>query len=174
MEHKVGKNVVIAFLIVSILIMAAGYALLSSQLKISGTAGVTSKWDVAITAITEGTATGSAINKAPATYTGTTATFDVELQKPGDSMTYDITISNNGSLNAVLDSIMISPDVSGSEAIIYSVTGVTEGTKLEVGSTNTVTVKVEWDNQFTSMPQKTSKELTVILNYVQKDWFFVK
>ena len=84
-------------------------------------------------------------------------------------MTYDITISNNGSLNAVLDSIMISPDVSGSEAIIYSVTGVTEGTKLEVGSTNTVTVKVEWDNQFTSMPQKTSKELTVILNYVQKD-----
>ena len=169
MNKKAGKNTVIGFLVVAILIMAAGYALLSSQLKITGTAGVTSSWDVSITAITEGTAIGSAINRTPATSNGTTATFDVELQKPGDSMTYDITISNKGSLNAVLDSMVITEGIGGSEAITYSVTGVTKGTKLDVNTTNTVTVKVEWDDSLSSMPEVTTKTLTVTLNYVQQD-----
>ena len=159
MNKKAGKNTVIGFLVVAILIMAAGYALLSSQLKITGTAGVTSSWDVSITAITEGTATSN----------GTTATFDVELQKPGDSMTYDITISNKGSLNAVLDSMVITEGIGGSEAITYSVTGVTKGTRLDVDTTNTVTVKVEWDDSLSTMPEVTNKTLTVTLNYVQQD-----
>lgn len=169
MNKKAGKNTVIGFLVVAILIMAAGYALLSSQLKITGTAGVTSSWDVAITSITEGTAIGSAINRTPSTHTGTTATFDVELQKPGDSMTYDVTISNKGSLNAVLDSMVITEGIGGSEAITYSVTGVTKGTKLDVNTTNTVTVKVEWDDSLSTMPAVTTKTLTVTLNYIQQD-----
>lgn len=169
MNKKAGKNTVIGFLVVAILIMAAGYALLSSQLKITGTAEVTSSWNVVITAITEGTAIGTAKNRTPATSTGTTATFDVELQKPGDSMTYDITISNKGSLNAVLDSMVITPGEGGSEAITYSVTGVTEGTRLDVDTTNTVTVKVEWDDSLSTMPEVTTKTLTVTLNYVQQD-----
>ena len=169
MNKKAGKNTVIGFLVVAILIMAAGYALLSSQLKITGTAGVTSSWNVAITSITEGTAIGTASNRTPASSTGTTATFDVELQKPGDSMTYDVTISNKGSLNAVLDSMVITEGIGGSEAITYSVTGVTKGTRLDVDTTNTVTVKVEWDDSLSTMPEITSKTLTVTLNYVQQD-----
>lgn len=169
MNKKAGKNTVIGFLVVAILIMAAGYALLSSQLKITGTAGVTSSWNVAITSITEGTAIGTASNRTPASSTGTTATFDVELQKPGDSMTYDVTISNKGSLNAVLDSMVITEGIGGSEAITYSVTGVTKGTRLDVDTTNTVTVKVEWDDSLSTMPEVTNKTLTVTLNYVQQD-----
>ena len=169
MNKKAGKNTVIGFLVVAILIMAAGYALLSSQLKITGTAGVTSSWNVAITAITEGTAIGTARNRTPASSTGTTATFDVELQKPGDSMTYDVTISNKGSLNAVLDSMVITEGIGGSEAITYSVTGVTKGTRLDVDTTNTLTVKVEWDDSLSTMPEVTNKTLTVTLNYVQQD-----
>ncbi len=169
MNKKAGKNTVIGFLVVAILIMAAGYALLSSQLKITGTAGVTSSWNVAITSITEGTAIGTASNRTPASSTGTTATFDVELQKPGDSMTYDVTISNKGSLNAVLDSMVITEGIGGSEAITYSVTGVTKGTKLDVNTTNTVTVKVEWDDSLSTMPAVTTKTLTVTLNYIQQD-----
>lgn len=169
MNKKTGKNIVIGFLVFAILVMAAAYALLSSRLKITGNTELSASWDVAITSITEGTAVGSAMNRVPTTSTGTTATFDVILKKPGDSMTYDVTISNNGSLNAVLDSILVTPGLGGSEAIVYSVTGVTEGTKLDVNSTNTVTVKVEWDDSFSTLPEVTTKSLTVTLNYVQQN-----
>ncbi|MBS7020558.1 MAG: hypothetical protein KH135_01615 [Firmicutes bacterium] len=166
---KNGKNTVIGFLIASLVVMSVGYALISQQLQVNGTAEVTSTWSVGITAITEGTATGSAENKTPATYTGTTATFDTVLKAPGDSMTYDITVTNNGSIDAVLNAITITPEENGNNAILYEVTGVSAGTTtLEAGTTNTITVKVEWDRNVTEMPTIPTREITVVLNYIQK------
>lgn len=49
-----------------------------------------------ITSISAGTPTGSAENAAAPSYTDTTATMNVNLYAPGDSMTYEITILNNG------------------------------------------------------------------------------
>ena len=72
MNKKAGKDTVIAILVAAILVMAAGYALLSSHLKITGGAGIggNGKWDVAITNITEGTPTGSAINRMTVSING--------------------------------------------------------------------------------------------------------
>ena len=65
--------------------------------------------------------------------------------------------------------MVITEGIGGSEAITYSVTGVTKGTRLDVDTTNTVTVKVEWDDSLSTMPEVTNKTLTVTLNYVQQD-----
>ena len=72
------KNFAIVALVCALAIMAVGYSLLAQNLTINGTANITSTWDVQITGITEGEATGGATNKTPASFTGTTATFDVE------------------------------------------------------------------------------------------------
>lgn len=166
---KNGKNTVIGFLIAAIVVMSIGYALVSQQLQVSGVAEVTSTWSVGITAITEGVAVGGATNKTPTSFTGTTATFDTVLKAPGDSMTYDITVTNNGSIDALLNAITITPEENGNKAILYEVTGVSAGnTTLEAGTTNTITVKVEWDKNATEMPTTPTREITVVLNYIQK------
>lgn len=167
-KSKDQKNIVIVVLLVAVVFMSVGYAALASQLNINGTAAIKSNWDVKFTSISEGTAVGSATNKTPASTTVTTATFDVELVSPGDSMTYELVVKNNGSLDAKLDSITgIPTDLSG--AIKYTVTGVAKDDTLSAGESKTITIKVEYDGNVTSQPSEDqlSKELNVTLNYVQ-------
>lgn len=160
------KNVLIGSLVLVILAMAVGYAALVQTLNINGTAQITSNWSIAFSSITDGTAVGGATNNTSPQIVGTTASFDINLVSPGDSMTYNIIVSNTGTLDAVLDTIVVTD--SGSSAIIYTVTGVSQGTLLLAGSTNTVTVKAEYDSSVTSQPTTTSKTLSVTLNYVQR------
>ena len=54
------KNRVIIALVAIIGFMAVGYALLSQELTINGTANIDSTWDVKITDITSGTLINSA------------------------------------------------------------------------------------------------------------------
>lgn len=163
---KNSKKFFILILVVAIIAMSAGYAALSQTLTINGTAKIDSSWDIKFTNITDGTAVGGATNVSAPEYTGTTATFDVSLTSPGDSMTYEITVTNAGTLDAVLDSIDITS--SENDAIIYEVTGVQQGTELAASTTNTVTVKVTYNPAVETQPTVLNKTLKVTLEYVQK------
>ena len=167
MDNK-GRNIIIGTLLAAILIMAVGYALLSQSLTINGTANITSNWDVKITNITAGTPTGTAENVSPATFTGTSATFNVNLVKPGDKMVYQITVSNEGTLNAKLTGMTVSPESEADTGIYYRVSGVEQNvTKLDASQTNTVTVEVGWVATDTSTPTVKTVPLTVNLTYTQ-------
>ena len=162
------KNIIIGALLAAVAIMAVGYSLLAQNLTINGTANITSTWDVQITGITEGEATGGAINKTPASFTGTTATFDVELKNPGDKMIYNITVENKGSLNAKLTGLTVSPEETAETGIYYKVTGVTKNvTTLDAAETNTITVEVGWVATDQTTPEQKTVPLTVNLVYTQ-------
>lgn len=169
-KKKEKKSVLIGVLLVAMVMMSVGYAALASNLNINGTAAISSNWDVKFTAISEGTPVGTATNKTAATYSSTTATFDVQLVSPGDSMTYEIEVTNAGSLDAVLDSIVGLPTYTEGDAIKYTVTGVTEGDELKASATTTVTVKAEYVSSIETQPtaDQLTKKLSVTLNYVQK------
>lgn len=160
------KNILIGALVATVLAMSVGYAALAQTLNINGTADITSNWNIAFSTISSGTAVGTASNNSAPVISGTTASFDVNFISPGDSMTYQIVVSNSGTLDAVLDDIIVTD--SGSDAIVYTVTGVSDGTLLAAGSTNTVTVKVEYSSGVTAQPTTTSRTLSVTLNYVQE------
>ena len=131
--------------------------------------GIDSTWDVKITEITQKTLSGATQDKEP-THTTNSATFSVKFTKPGDYAEYDIKVTNNGTLNAKLKNITISPeDVTNAQSgIKYTVSGVTEETTtLDSNQTNTVTVKAEWVGTDTSMPEETTKQVTITLDYEQ-------
>ena len=86
------KKLVIGALCTLIMIMAVGYALLAQQLQITGSTGITSKWDIEITNIEEIETKGSGYTHST-NYTATTASFDVGLIHTGDSVTYKIEIT---------------------------------------------------------------------------------
>ena len=162
------KNYAVIALVCALAIMAVGYSLLAQTLTINGTATIASDWDVAITDITEGTPTGSAANRTEATHTGTTATFDVTLNQPGDTMTYVVTVHNGGTLNAKLTGLTVTPEESEVEGIYFDVTGVEQNvTTLDAGEDNQITVVVGWRQTGTDMPEELSQTLTVSLTYEQ-------
>ena len=159
------KRIIMVVLSVVVCIMAIGYALLAQQLNINGTASIDTKWRIQITNITEKDIVGEAYSKVTPSYTAITANFNVGLIKPGDSITYDVEVSNLGTLKAKVDSINIS--TSNSDGIIYTVSGIEEGDKLDPSEKDILTIKVEYDKNATSIPEVTTKNITIIMNYVQ-------
>ena len=182
------KNAIIVSLLIAVVAMAIGYAALSSQLTINGTAEVTSTWDVKMTSISEGTKSNSAgvestaiVNSAELSG-NTTATFDVSFQTPGDTVEFDIVVTNSGSLDAKLANVTATATDGGDtplelteeNGINYEITidGKTvDEAKNDVltntGGHSTIHVKVYWDQNATEVPVNSLKKLSVTLDYEQ-------
>ena len=161
------RNYIIIGLCMILVIMGVGYAAFATQLKINGTANIDSNWNVRITDIQSTVQSGSATNAVEPSYTDTTATFKTNLVSPGDSMKYDITVSNEGSIDAVLESIDV--NTNENEAITFETSGIENGDKLEASQTDILTVIVSYNSSITSQPENTNSTITVTLNYKQDD-----
>ena len=155
------RNYLIIGLCAILVIMGVGYAAFSSQLKITGTSNIDSTWSVKITSITPTDIIGEAKDKPEVTtYTDTTATFGTSLKLPNDSITYNIVIENQGSLDAKLDTI--SKTDTNNSAISFVTSGVEEGDLLKSGEKVTMKVKVTYtpgDGQPTNLESNLKVEL---------------
>jgi len=169
------RNIIIGSLCAVLLLMVVGYAAFNSVLKIKGTSSISSNWDIKITEITEGTKIGSATttvdesgNKKISGVGTLTASVEADLVSPGDSIEYDITVTNAGSLNAKLEKITLSE--SNNPAIKFETSGLTEGETLTAnGGTATLKLKITYDSNVTSQPENTKGTISVTLDYVQAD-----
>ena len=113
MQESKKKNILIGGLLAIVLVMAVGYAAFATTLNITGTASISSSWNVHFDTTktsgsgvvsTSGTATGGTISYTDGQHATISST---DLVKPGDSATYTLTILNEGSLNATLGAITI-------------------------------------------------------------------
>ncbi len=165
--NRTQRNYIIMGLCAILLIMAVGYAAFQSQLKITGTSNIGSNFLVRITGIQSNVQSGSASNAIEPSYTDTTATFKTNLVSPGDSMKYDITVANEGNIDAVLNSIKVSN--SNNEAITFETSGIEEGDELKASETDILTVIVTYNPSITSQPENTTATITVTLDYGQSN-----
>ena len=165
--NRTQRNYIIMGLCAVLLIMAVGYAAFQSQLKITGTSNIASNFLVRITGIQSNVQSGSASNAIEPSYTDTTATFKTNLVSPGDSMKYDITVANEGNIDAVLNSIKVSN--SNNEAITFETSGIEEGDELKASETDILTVIVTYNPSITSQPENTTATITVTLDYGQSN-----
>ena len=161
------RNYIILGLCLILLVMAAGYAAFRTQLTINGTSNITSEWKVLITDIQSKTLSGVATDAEAPSHTETTATFKTNLVSPGDSMQYDITVENQGDIDAVLESIDVK--TSENEAILFETSGIKRGDKLLPEESDVLTVVVTYNPEVTNQPENLNSEVTVTLNYVQDD-----
>ena len=161
------RNYIILGLCSILLVMAAGYAAFRTQLTINGTSNISSEWKVLITDIQSSVLAGAATDAEEPTHTETTATFKTNLVSPGDSMQYDITVENQGDIDAVLESIDV--NTSDNEAILFETTGIKRGDKLLPDESDILTVTVTYNPEITDQPSNLNATVTVTLNYVQDD-----
>lgn len=148
--------------------MAVGYAALAQLLTINGTANITGNWDIKISNIAEESLTGAVSNKA-AVVAGDklSASFDVNLQYPGASATYIVTVQNAGTINATLESItgVDTANVAQPVEITYTIDAKEKDT-LNAGTTKDYRVTVTWADS-NAIPEVKTKSATITLNYVQ-------
>ena len=160
------KNYVVIMVLVGLVcLLAIGFAAFGTNLRINGTANIDSNWSVEIINIESKDKVGSAEDTVSPVYTKTSATFKTTLVSPGDSMTYDVTIKNKGTIDAKVDKITLTD--SNNPAIIFETSGISKGDVLLAGDTAVFKVKVSYNKDVTSQPDTLNASLTVKLDYVQ-------
>ena len=143
------RNIIIATLACLLIFMGVGYSVLSETIKISSKTNVKGKWNIKITNISvekKGLAKYSEPN-----YSDLSAELGLELYAPGDSVTYTITVRNEGNIKASLSQITSSVDKKYEEAI-FSTTGMGQGEVLSPNEEKQIVVKCEFDKSATSLP----------------------
>lgn len=160
-----GKKKIIAILCIMVLFMAVGYASFSTNLKINGTASIESNWSVLFTKIEKLNIKGGTEEKTAPTASGTTATFNVDLKSPGDSIEYEITIENQGTIDAIIEDIVASE--TGSDAITFKVTDIQKGDRLNKKTSTTFKILIQYNENITTQPNITNNHLTISVHYVQ-------
>ena len=156
--------------IAAFLMLGIGYAILSQQLDINGTAQITSNWKILFTSAEEKEMNNATTTKKEITDL-TTLTLDVNLTQPGASATYDVVVENQGDLDAVLSKIdgISESNSKDPKSIKVSVENIKTGDALLAGEDKTFQVKVYWDENVDFSETNMQKEIEITLTYEQSD-----
>lgn len=156
------KNIIIVSLLLVLLAMSVGYSAFSGNLKLNGIAEIMGEWDVRITNV-EVKKVSEGCDPGTPQYSNTSVTFDAKLAKPGDSITYLITIENAGTLDATLNNVLFVEN--GTLAISYSTTEIKEN--LKSGEITTFSVLVEYKSNYVDHLEDDKNTIIGIIEYVQ-------
>ena len=169
MKDRKKRNIIIGSLCCLLVFMGIGYAILSQTLNISGIANMKGTWDIKITDISEASRTGKADPGTPTISTnGVSASFEANLWMPGDSITYNITVKNNGNIDAALKELVPSVE-NGVQQVKFSNNAV-QGKVLRQSESYTFQVSVVFDEDATEIPpdsKTTPPKYTISLTFVQ-------
>ena len=191
-NKKVLYGLVALALVLSVVGISIGFAAMSTDLTINGSAEVVpASWDIKFKDLSSPTIAGDAEVTTAPTITSDThiGNYAVKLTKPGDSVTYTFKVANDGTIDAKLtDFIKATPTFTGTGAtasadativqnnFLYTVTysddtAITKDTdELDAESYKTVKLVVGYKADATELPTNTVtiSGLDVTFTYGQK------
>lgn len=191
MNNKV-QNILLGVLAVGLIGLTVAYAALSQTLNITGTAKVSAQnWDVHFENLSAGNVTGYAELDATASkfaiksddttiLSGNLGT----LKAPGDSISYTFDITNDGDINAILDSITLGTPTCSSTTqsvadavcndLTYTLTytdgtAIAKGDKLAASAIKNATITITYKTTATSIASEdvSVDALDAVFTYVQ-------
>ena len=169
---------VLCIVVVSVFTLSIAYAAMSAVLEIHGNSEVVaSSWDIHLENVQ--VKSGSVATNAPVISGNSTLAFDVELNTPGEFYEFTVDVVNDGSIDAMIDSVVKTPELTNEQSkyIKYEVTyenGESISTKqtLKKGTSTPIKVRVEYrkDIVASDLPSiATELSLKLTLVYVQSD-----
>lgn len=150
--------------------MSIGYALLATNLRITGTSNISSNFNVYIKSIKAKTLHNATTIEASVGSNKLTANFEVGLEAPGSYAEYEVVVANDSSFNIELKTIggIYEANQKAPTTIQFSTDQITQGEVLDAGEEKTFIVRVDFDIDATSLPTQ-NKQLTLTLDYEQSD-----
>ena len=163
---------------VCVFTLTIAYAALNAVLTISGSAQVTSaNWDIHLA--NPKVTSGSATTDIPSITSGKTLTFNTTLNMPGDFYEFTVDVVNGGSLDAMIDKVTKTPELTAEQAkyLKYEVSyangeSISSKQNIASGVTMPIKVRVEYRKDLTSSDLPTGQvqlTLGLVLDYVQSD-----
>lgn len=182
MKRKQKNKKFILVAIALLLVISIGYAAISTNLQINGTANIAATtWNVYFTniQITEGSVAASVEPTVSGTST-TSLNYTVVLNNPGDFYEFTVDVKNGGTINAKIaengvtnTAISAADDVYVNYSVAYSDGGtIAAGDKLSksgatisgITDTRTIRVRVEFDPNVTAAQLNEMGENNITLN----------
>ena len=167
MLNKKKKKIVITTLACVLVFIAVGYALLTQAIKVGVEGTLNGVWDVYISDIKLKNSTGRAAEVNPASVSNkVNANFEVDLYMPGDSVEYEVTVKNDGNIDATLRTVTTNA-TNTNEDIRFTHT-IKQGEVLKKESETKFTFKIVFDERATTLPTNSDPiEVTMKLDYLQ-------
>lgn len=167
MVDKKKKKIVITTLACVLVFIAVGYALLTQAIKVGVEGTLNGVWDVYISDIKLKNSTGRAQEVNPASVSNkVNANFEVDLYMPGDSVEYEVTVKNDGNIDATLRTVTTNA-TNTNEDIRFTHT-IKQGEVLKKESETKFTFKIVFDERATTLPTNSDPiEVTMKLDYLQ-------
>lgn len=167
MVDKKKKKMVITTLVCVLVFIAVGYALLTQAIKVGVKGTLNGVWDVYISDIKLKNSTGRAQEVNPASVSNkVNANFEVDLYMPGDSVEYEVTVKNDGNIDATLRTVTTNA-TNTNEDIRFTHT-IKQGEVLKKESETKFTFKIVFDERATTLPTNSDPiEVTMKLDYLQ-------
>lgn len=167
-KSKIKSRIIIivflaAFLTVSYTVFAQPVAFDMITAKKAGNGS----WDISFTKMNQKSILGYAKETHKPVFTNTEATFHVLLMEPGDAIKYNLTIKNNGTIDAKVTSVNIIPENEPGDLILYSISGIKTGDEILAGDEVSVVVSAKYNNK-TSDREEARKNVKIIVNFEQK------
>ena len=165
MKKRNDRRFLIVGLFAIMAIGSVGYALFAETINVTGTADATGTFDVEFTAATVTNEADSTGASAVIDGTNNTVTLTAgDLQQPGATVTYHITVHNAGNLPANLLSVDVTGDTADADIVLTTPTFPT-GVALASNDTYEFDITVTWDAASTTGSK--SIAYNVALNYQQ-------
>ena len=169
---------VLCIAVVSVFTLSIAYAAMSAVLEIHGNSEVVaSSWDIHLE--NAKVKSGSVATNAPVISGNSTLAFDVELNMPGEFYEFTVDVVNEGSIDAMIDSVVKTPELTTEQAkyIKYEITyengeSISAKQTLKKGTSTPIKVRVEYrkDIVASDLPSSSTElSLKLTLIYVQSD-----
>lgn len=159
------KNLILLALIFCCCLITVGYFNIISRTVVDGRIKFeAANWSIKFTDIKTIDTIGKAINYENPKLSSYLVSFYAKFEEPGDSLTYEVEVSNLGNIDAELQSINLYSDIL--DFIDFEYSNIEVGNILKAGEKKKFEVKVSCSRVATSSIKDNNK-LQLVLNWVQ-------
>ena len=168
---------ILGIILLSVFSLTIVYAALSVTLNITGSTQITaSNWDIHLE---NPEVKSGSVSSAVPTISGNNLSFTANLTKPGEYYEFTVDVVNDGTIDAMIDSVVKTPELTNVQAkyLKYEVSyqnneSISTKQTLKSGTSTPIKVRIEYRTDLSSsdLPSTTTNlSLKLTLLYVQSD-----